>query len=178
MHVDLLISNDKPDQDSIQRVSFSWLSKDEMSIVIRNIIVEWGRDVKYSEDQRVLSDVQFRIWESTMRLAPFPMIGIITKNNIKIGLVCASNWATASCIYIEHLEVAPTVQHEIERLTLSEKLLRAVIDCSIDCGYHGWIAFSPRNMDVSFYTQLGFSKYDEFTYRRMGYYSNVQIPLV
>lgn len=152
-----------------EKIQIQWLEKSRMKKVLRSVAKQWYLDVNEYLDETI-GEIQFGILGAENKLYPYPYVGIASISSLEnhvIGLLCGHDEHGLGLFHIDFITIHPIYQeHDVIRKTLIE----AAIDRSILMGYHGWLACCPRRGLEHRWKELGFSKYDEFSYRRMGYF--------
>ncbi|WP_026960874.1 hypothetical protein [Alicyclobacillus herbarius] len=150
------------------QVETKWLAFHQMKSLLRRIARQW-QETTNAEALDTLGLIRWEIWEAECGLAPHPEVAIAESHDQVCGVLSGLGHAGQRYFFVNHLAVcSPT--GDVDAHEVRQALLVAAIDRSIELGWHGWVACEPAAGEERMWRELGFSKYDDFTYRRMGYF--------
>lgn len=174
--------------DPPERLSLDvlWLKPSELRRVLRFVAESWHTACT---DYTELAEVQWEVWNAAQGLQPQPDIAIAwmeSKNPaysaFPLGVLSGRPNFAEKYYYISNLALHPHLQaSSANRSTLwrnaagkrvAETLVHAAIDISHELGNYGWVAATPAPGDERGWNALKFYAHDDFTYRRMGYFTS------
>ncbi|WP_067930901.1 hypothetical protein [Alicyclobacillus kakegawensis] len=149
-------------------LAIDWVPFAHMKSRLRRLAREW-QDEADTAAQDTLALVRWEVWEAECGLAPHPEVAVARVDGRTCGVLSGYSHGGWRCFFVSHLAVA-TRSHPPLAPRVRQALLTAAIDRSIELGWHGWVASEPAKGEEELWRELGFRKYDDFTYRRMGYF--------
>lgn len=119
-----------------------------------------------------LAAIRHEVWLADNALQSLPMIAMAAANPATpLGFLSGYPRYDHDCFYISETALYPCFQDSSEEgIVIAISLVEAAMDESQRMGCHGWVACAPVAERIHFWRQLGFSRFDDFTYRRMGYF--------
>jgi len=155
-----------------------WLSAKESQRTLRDVARNWFSNPAKA-GPNALHLIQQEIWIAQMGAHSYPNVAVIRNNDLDInGVLSGLSDYGNRYFYIQHLAFHPKLlQHSEAWLDTAQRLVEAGIDYSLEMGCYGWVACANDERDrdgtqnMTFWKDMGFSRHDELTYRRMGYFS-------
>lgn len=157
--------------ESPDNLETKWLHETELRSVLRAVSADWFHD-SLRPTVEELGMIRREVWDAECHLQPYPEIAAVTRGETVVGLLCGYRSYHQKYFFIQHIAIHPDYSlDETNAPDIGSTLITAAIDLSVQMGCYGWVATSPVKNSIPFWIDLGFSKYDEFTYRKMGYFA-------
>lgn len=126
----------------------------------------------------ILGQIQWEVWNSMNGAQPLPDIAIAQLTG-PVGVLCGYRNYGGKYFFVEHIALHPALcgmtSTALWRNPGGEKVCQALVEAAVDLshamGCFGWTACSPLEGTEAAWHHLKFYRHDEFTYRRMGYFS-------
>ena len=160
-----------------------WLTRAESRFILRSVSEAWFNHTRLARNEN-LGMIRREVWDAECRLQPFPDIAVASvgagdpesEPASTLGLLCGTRSYGNKYFFIQHLALHPAYAFNTpEGVTIGTSLVTAAIDLSLELGCYGWLATAPSfpddSPDKTYWIKLGFSRYDPFTYRKMGYFN-------
>ncbi len=149
-----------------------WLPPGELRPALRSISYTWFRHLS-SPPSEHLGVIRRGVWEAECGLQPFPDVAVTYRGNVAAGVLSGYRMYGKKYFFVENLALHPSSEmgHGY-RMLIAQALITTAMDLSVDMGCYGWLAVTPDDDSKVFWRSLGFYKYDEFTYRKMGYFQS------
>lgn len=152
-------------------VETRWLAPSEQHSALRLTSDNWFRHIVRPPTDN-LGRIRRSVWEAQCGLQPFPEIAMAAGKEEAIGVMSGYQCRNLKYFFIENIALHPRFTSlGQEMLMIAEKLIGAAMDASVETGCYGWLAVTPEDSALTFWGKLGFYKYDNFTYRKLGYFS-------
>lgn len=177
MHQEAPHSQNRPEcpplftQSSSTALTTEWIEPCDLRNVFRKAHRLWPQHTD-STDPRSLSNISHEIWLWERGIQSVPQVCILhNEGGMVDGILCGYPRSGHQDFFIQHIVLHPALcEEEGTSHAAASKLLEAAMDESVSNGWFGWVSCSPDESDVPFWRNLGFSKHDDFTFRRMGYF--------
>lgn len=151
-------------------VQSQWLPAHAIKPALSKALSTWshGKAVQCSE----LSAIRHEIWLADSGAQTLPMTAMASsREDLPLGFLCGYPRYHHRCFFISEIALCPDLPAVSEEaLVVATSLVEAAIDESQQMGCHGWVACDASSSCMTLWRELGFSRYDDFTYRRMGYF--------
>lgn len=169
-----------PDRECISEADFMlhqgqletrWLTQAELRSVLHAISYAWFRHLLRPPFDD-LGIIRRDVWEAECKAHPFPDVAVCSMGDVAVGVLSGYRFYGQKYFLIENIALhpgCPAATQEVS-LDIAQALVTSAIDLSVSMGCYGWLAVSPDEKSRPFWVKLGFSKHDEFTYRKMGYF--------
>lgn len=127
--------------------------------------------------QAALHAIIHDAWSAEHRLQPSHSVAVLNflpGPKGVLGVLSATANSGLGAVCINEIAIHPMVpMNSSDWGVCAGLLVDCAIEASVDSGLHGWVAVqpTPEQDDGRIWASLGFVRYDDLTYRRMGHYT-------
>jgi ribosomal protein S18 acetylase RimI-like enzyme len=155
------------------QLSTVWVESDHARKSLEKAFRTWARHA-CADDLRALAAIRVEIWAAERGLQAPPDVCLAYSERHSghvLGVLCGFPRHGHRDFFIQEVAIHPMYQwNPRASRKIGLKLLEAAMDVSVQLGYFGWVSCAPDEREIPFWRELGFSRHDDFTYRRMGYF--------
>jgi|GEM_PF-3699976 len=152
-------------------LTVQWIAPRQAARYLRQVRTAWYRQ-DLADLLEPLTLIQWEVNGAQALYHPFPDIAVAITNHHVVGVLCGYMNELHRCFFISEIAFHPSyaLYREIQT-DVGRSLVEAAIDFSQELGFHGWVGCADDMHHLQLLRQLGFSQHDDFTYRKMGYFS-------
>lgn len=163
--------NAQPLRMSAGSVYVQWVPAHAIKSKLAEAYHTWP-DIRTDLSNQELATIRHEVWLADRAFQVMPMVAVAESvEGIPLGVLAGFPKPHHNCFFICEIALYPFETDESDRFpAVATSLLEAAMDESQQMGCHGWVACEPTVDRISFWRQLGFTRYDDFTFRRMGYF--------
>ncbi len=154
-------------------ISTAWVEHASLRKSLDKTFRTWALH-KCADNLRTLTAIRFEVWAAERGLQSPPDLCLAYSHSDSgriLGVLSGFPRHGHKDFFIEDIAVHPMYQwNPRASRAIGLKLLEAAMDVSVQMGYFGWVSCAPEERDIPFWRELGFSRHDFVTFRRMGYF--------
>ena len=166
-HPDLTFTSPLPSLGSVR-----WLSSKEVRPTLKAVYRSWQQS-DGTGNLESFAAIQYELWAAQYGSCPEPDICLISSESHEevLGVMAGFRRYGHKDFFVQSMAIHPLyAANETASHMITHRLLEAAMDESISMGCYGWVSCAPDSHEVEFWRYLGFSRYDDFTFKRMGYF--------
>lgn len=155
----------------LDRLEIQWVPAIHCTKRIREIRRTWYQN-NHADLLESLDIIQWEARGGDQMYHPHPDVAVVTSANHVVGVLAGNPNHIYNYFFITEVAIHPAYLADPSLQTeIASKLLEAAIDFSQNMGFRGWVACHPEIHHFDLLRELGFYCHDDFTYRKMGYFS-------
>jgi hypothetical protein len=149
-----------------------WLSSREVRPTLKAVYQSWQQS-SGTGTLESFAAIQHELWVAQHGACPEPDICLVPSKRDKqvLGVMSGFRRYGHKDFFVQSMAIHPLyAANETASHRITQRLLEAAMDESISMGCYGWVSCAPEPNEVEFWRDLGFSRHDAFTFKRMGYF--------